>query len=55
MRYYEETVDNIKYIIFKSLKKLEENREKLASLSKELSWDNHAKKVREELERVGLL
>jgi hypothetical protein len=30
-------------------------RDELVGLSKELSWDNHARKVREELERVGML
>ncbi len=30
-------------------------RGELISLSEELSWDNHARKVSEELERVGML
>lgn len=54
VRDYEEAAEKINYL-FENQERLTKMREELISLSKELSWDNHAKKIREELERVGML
>ncbi|QKR00855.1 glycosyltransferase [Metallosphaera tengchongensis] len=51
---YEEAAEKINYL-FESPDKLIRMRDELASLSRELSWDNHAKKIKQELERAGLL
>ncbi|EWG06388.1 MAG: glycosyltransferase [Candidatus Aramenus sulfurataquae] len=51
---FEEAAEKINYLL-ENQERLNKMRGELISLSKELSWDNHAKKVREELERVGML
>ncbi|QKR00856.1 hypothetical protein GWK48_11095 [Metallosphaera tengchongensis] len=51
---YEEAAEKINYL-FKSPDTLDGMREELKTLAHELSWDNHARKIREELENVGML
>ncbi|AOL17854.1 glycosyl transferase [Sulfolobus sp. A20] len=51
---YEEAAEKINYL-FENDDRLNKMREELRSLADDLSWDNHARKIREELEKVGML